>query len=116
MSGLADISVCDGDPNIFISSQRSEPTYTKHGTILIRTPIGNDVLDWARSHNVLKTWAIPPLVENINLGLQRKQNRRAYYEKSLVLIPKGPIPGYVEEKQFVPDEQFIPDQKEEFDV
>ena len=42
--------------------------------------------------------------------MERKRNRRAYYERSGKPIPEGPIPGYVETCQVVDDDkELIPD-------
>ncbi len=106
MSGLADISVCDGDPNIFKSSQQETSHFAKHGSIFVRTETGAKVLEWARETHALNIW--PTTVAGVNLGLDRKRNRRAYYESLKALIPESPIPGYQEIIDVVPDEQLIP--------
>ncbi|MCC5648078.1 Coenzyme F420 hydrogenase/dehydrogenase, beta subunit C-terminal domain [Nostoc sp. CHAB 5824] len=106
MSGLADISVCDGDPNIFKSSQQEVSSFAKHGTILVRTQTGAKVLEWAKESHVLKTWST--VIGGANLGLERKRNRRAHYEGLQLPIPEGPIPGYRELIDVIPDEQLIP--------
>jgi coenzyme F420 hydrogenase subunit beta len=105
MSGVADISVCDGDPNIFEASM-SRPAEEKHGQILVRSPIGATVLEHAVASGLMRTWPIS--VEATNLGLARKRNRRARYERDGAHIPAGPIPGYVESIEPRPDDGFIP--------
>lgn len=105
MSGLADISVCDGDPNIFKASQEEGSQYGKCGTILVRTQIGEKVLNWAKEEGKLKTW--PSTLEGANLGLDRKRNRRAYYESIEAQISTSPVPGYKELIEIIPDEQLI---------
>lgn len=105
LSGLADISVCDGDPNIFQSSVESESSYDKHGTILVRTGTGAEVVEWARRKNLIETR--PTTIRSMNLGMERKRNRRRAYEDRDVPIPEGPIPGYREEFEVIPDEAFL---------
>jgi coenzyme F420 hydrogenase subunit beta len=106
MSGVADISVCDGDPNIFEASA-SRPAHEKHGQILVRTASGSTVLAHAVATGLLRAW--PTSAQATNLGLARKRNRRAQYERSAAAaIPAGPIPGYVEAVELQPDDAFIP--------
>jgi len=105
MSGLSDLSVCDGEPNIFKSSQDAAFP-PKFGMVLVRTKTGARVLDWAKWTGTLKTWPHP--LREDNLGLRRKRNRRGYYEKLGIPIPLGPIPGYREIFEPVPDESLIP--------
>lgn len=115
LSGLADISVCDGDPNIFKSSIENEAVCDKHGTILVRTQTGAEVLEWATRNNLLGTR--PTTVRGMNLGMERKRHRRGSYEKMDVPLPEGPIPGYREEFEIIPDETFLtaPDEGDKVD-
>lgn len=109
MSGLADVSVSDGDPNIFAASVTGTASVDgvagKHGRVFVRTERGAEVLRHAVGSGVLETWPID--LVGMNLGLERKRNRRATYERSGQLIPAGPIPGFVEELEARPDEEFI---------
>lgn len=105
MSGLADIAVCDGDPNIFESSQNGA-AYPKHGMILIRSRTGGEVLEWAVRNQVV--FARPASLTGPNLGLERKRNRRAFYAQSSLPIPTDPIPGYADEIVPIDDDKFIP--------
>jgi coenzyme F420 hydrogenase subunit beta len=112
MSGLADVSVSDGDPNIFAASVDGAGQ-AKHGRVFVRTEIGARAAAEASSHGFL---ALSPVeLKGLNLGLERKRNRRASYERSGARIPLGPIPGYVEELDIVPDEKWIaaPDRTDE---
>jgi coenzyme F420 hydrogenase subunit beta len=109
MSGLADVSVCDGDPNIFLSSQNSDPP-PKHGIMLVRTNTGRDVLNWARQNN--RICARPASMSGPNLGLERKRNRRAFYAESGMPVPLDPIPAYRDEIDPIDDENFIPSLEE----
>ena len=109
MSGLADVSVSDGDPNIFAASVTGtasvETASGKHGRVFVRTERGAEVLRHAVDSGILESWPIE--LAGLNLGLERKRNRRAAYERSGKLIPVGPIPGYVENLEARPDEDFI---------
>lgn len=105
MSGVSDISVCDGDPNTFDASYVRPPA-DKHGQILVRSPTGSTVLEYAVASGLICEW--PLSSQATNLGLARKRNRRAKYERNGGSIPTGPIPGYVESVEPQPDERFIP--------
>ncbi|NUS11672.1 MAG: coenzyme F420-reducing hydrogenase [Streptomyces sp.] len=104
MSGLADVSVSDGDPNIFAASvHRSEQA--KHGRVFVRTGAGAEAVAAALAHRLLSVR--PVELRGLNLGLERKRNRRASYEQAGAVIPAGPIPGHREELDIVPDERWI---------
>ncbi len=104
LSGLADLSVSDGDPNIFAASLGREPI-PKHGRVFVRTDRGEEVLAWAVADGALEAWPIE--LFGLNLGLDRKRNRRAAYERKGVPIPCGPIPGYVEPDEAIDDAEFL---------
>ncbi len=104
MSGLADLSVSDGDPNIFAASTGGGGI-AKHGRLFIRTDVGAAAVARARSRGFLAYG--PVELAGLNLGLERKRNRRASYERSEEPIAHGPIPGYVEELEIIPDEQWL---------
>ncbi len=104
MSGLADISVSDGDPNIFDASLGAR-AIAKHGRVFVRTTQGARVLQHAADKGVLEVW--PLELVGLNLGLERKRNRRASYERRDVPIPAGPIPGYIEEIEAISDEEYL---------
>lgn len=105
MSGLADVSICDGDPNIFKSSLDHQPKIAKHGRMLVRTAIGADVLGYAVESNLMEVWEGD--VKGMNLGLERKRNRRKHYERSGLLISVSPIPGYLEGGEIIEDEVLL---------
>lgn len=105
LSGLADISVFDGDPNIFVSSVAGSSEYSKHGTILVRTPIGSDVLESGTKAGVLEVWDTQ--LRTGNLGLERKRSRRALYERLQNAIPKPPIPDYIEPGDVVDEDRLL---------
>ncbi|HEU4537449.1 MAG TPA: Coenzyme F420 hydrogenase/dehydrogenase, beta subunit C-terminal domain, partial [Polyangiaceae bacterium] len=105
MSGLADVSVCDGDPNIFKSSVLPDERLPKHGRMLVRTPLGQAVVDRATEEKMLEVWT--GHVARMNLGLERKRNRRAHYERAGVPIPAAPIAGHREEQEPISDERLL---------
>ncbi|MDN5929746.1 MAG: Coenzyme F420 hydrogenase/dehydrogenase, beta subunit C-terminal domain [Pseudonocardia sp.] len=104
VSGLADVSVSDGDPNIFAASTDGTDI-GKHGRVFIRTTVGAAAVTAAREAGLLATRPIE--LDGMNLGLERKRNRRASYERSGHAVPIGPIPGWVEELDIIPDERLI---------
>lgn len=104
MSGLADLGVSDGDPNIFNASLGLN-SIPKHGRVFVRTATGSQVLERAVADGALEAW--PVELVGLNLGLERKRNRRAAYERKGVSIPEGPIPGWIEETEIVEDARFL---------
>lgn len=104
MSGLADISVSDGDPNIFAASVGGAHR-AKHGRVFVRTEAGAKAVAEARFLGLLE--CAPIELSGLNLGLERKRNRRASYERSGRPVPVGPIPGWTEELEIIPDERLI---------
>jgi coenzyme F420 hydrogenase subunit beta len=106
LSGLADLSICDGDPNIFITSQASPAGNEKFGTVMVRTPAGAALVEAARGAGRLQLWAGQVATE-IHLGLLRKRHRRCTYEAGGGAIPAGPIPGYRETLEVIDDDRFV---------
>ncbi|MFJ8934151.1 Coenzyme F420 hydrogenase/dehydrogenase, beta subunit C-terminal domain [Streptomyces sp. NPDC102365] len=104
LSGLADVSVSDGDPNIFAASVDGAREL-KHGRVFVRTETGAAAVAAARDHGFFT--GSPTDLSGLNLGLERKRNRRASYERSGRPVPHGPIPGHREELEIVPDERWI---------
>lgn len=90
MSGLADVSVCDGDPNIFGASLSGE-TVAKHARVLVRTDRGSEIVEYAAEAGLLERWSID--LAGFNLGLERKKNRRRHYERTDLPISSGPSAG-----------------------
>jgi coenzyme F420 hydrogenase subunit beta len=93
LSGLADISVIDGDPNIFIASVHGASEFRKNGTLLVRTPVGRALLESAVRAGAVH-YEKAELRMDGNLGMERKRSRRSYYERLGRPIPAGPIPGH----------------------
>lgn len=87
MSGLADISVCDGDPNIFDASLNGA-VVAKHGRALVRTDTGRALWSYCVEVGALESW--PIALTGFNLGLERKRNRRRHYELRGARLPAGP--------------------------
>lgn len=87
MSGLADVSVCDGDPNIFDASLNGT-SISKHGRALVRTDVGRALWQFCTETGALESW--PIALAGFNLGLERKRNRRRHYERSGMRLPAGP--------------------------
>lgn len=104
MSGLADVSVSDGDPNIFAASVGGGEQ-VKHGRVFIRTAAGAEAVSEGRARGLLTH--SPVDLTGLNLGLERKRNRRASYERSGKPTPMGPIPGFREDLEIIPDERWI---------
>jgi coenzyme F420 hydrogenase subunit beta len=104
MSGLADLSASDGDPNIFNASLGLNAV-PKHGRVFVRTETGARVLEQAVAEGALAAWPLDLI--GLNLGLERKRNRRAAYERKGVPIPEGPIPGWSEEIEIVDDADLL---------
>jgi coenzyme F420 hydrogenase subunit beta len=95
LSGLADISVIDGDPNIFIASVNGASEFRKNGTLLVRTATGREILESAARAGAV-ICEPSALRSSGNLGLERKRSRRLHYERGDRPISAGPIPGHVE--------------------
>ncbi|MEI2385871.1 creatininase family protein [Breoghania sp. JC706] len=106
LSGLADISICDGDPNIFISSQDAGLRREKYGSIIVRTDLGARIVAQARESGRLEAWS-SAVAEDLHLGLLRKRNRRAFYEGQQVAVPAGPIPDYHETISPIDDDALV---------
>jgi coenzyme F420 hydrogenase subunit beta len=106
LSGLADISVIDGDPNIYIASLNGGSEFRKTGTLLVRTPVGKALLESAaRAGALLMAKAVLRL--SGNLGLERKRSRRLYYERVDRPISAGPVPGFVDADDVLDDEALL---------
>jgi coenzyme F420 hydrogenase subunit beta len=105
MSGLADVSVSDGDPNIF-SASIEHRQQDKHGRVFVRTAAGAEAVAAATACGIFTHR--PVELVGLNLGLERKRNRRAAHEQSGRTIPHGPIPGHFEAlPEIIPDERLL---------
>lgn len=89
-SGLADISIADGDPNIYASS-RDNVHPERRSMVMVRTKMGEFLL---RTGEELGLLQVEPavFVPEESLGLQRKRYRAAYYaEKYPDRVPRAAI-------------------------
>lgn len=90
-SGLADLSIADGDPNIFRAS-RTGKVGVASSRIITRTAIGDDLVDLCVRRGELKV-TDDPFIPEQSLGLQRKRNRYLRYRRdSPERIPTDPMP------------------------
>ncbi|MEN3280554.1 MAG: coenzyme hydrogenase subunit beta [Solirubrobacteraceae bacterium] len=89
-SGVADLSVADGDPNIFRTSRNSE-TKPKTSLLVTRTDRGNALVDLAMRQGLLE--ALPGDFDpETNLGLQRKHHRYLRHrERHPNAVPTPPM-------------------------
>jgi coenzyme F420 hydrogenase subunit beta len=77
-SGLADISIADGDPNIFRTS-RNNADIPKSSLVVTRTPAGDALVDLAAQRGELEL-APTEFEPEESLGLQRKRHRYLTYQ------------------------------------
>lgn len=78
-SGIADISISDGDPNIYASSQHGDIP-SRFSMVVTRTDIGQRLLDFGVNSGTLV--AVPEKFEpEESLGLQRKRFRSSSFAK-----------------------------------
>jgi coenzyme F420 hydrogenase subunit beta len=102
-SGLADVSIADGDPNIFKTS-RNESNVAKASLVMTRTAVGQALVDAAAGAGALA------LEEQVfdpgeSLGLQRKRHRYASYaENHPGRVPAPPVAGVEVERPLADDE------------
>lgn len=104
-SGLADISIADGDPNIFRTS-RNQTEVPKTSLVLTRTAAGDELVDIAATRGELEV-AETDFIPEESLGLQRKRHRYLDYQRRFPnRVPDPPFPG-VEEIAPLRDEDVI---------
>jgi coenzyme F420 hydrogenase subunit beta len=101
-SGVADVSVCDGDPNIFKSSRQGESPPAS-SIVVARTPTAEALI---RAGVELGIFAAEPGVLEIehNLGLQRKRHRYARMQDSGLPVPLPAVAGADEERPLSDDD------------
>lgn len=86
-SGIADISISDGDPNIFDSS-KTGVSVKASSTVMVRTAMGAKLIELARRRNAIEL--VDYTFDN-NLGLERKRQRyRSYAAQGDRKIPLAP--------------------------
>jgi coenzyme F420 hydrogenase subunit beta len=82
-SGVADISISDGDPNIFDSS-KNEVSPRPTSTVMVRTDFGKQLIELAREKEYVDLFDYEFVT---NLGLERKRNRYRHYQTTGKKIP-----------------------------
>jgi coenzyme F420 hydrogenase subunit beta len=104
-SGLADVSISDGDPNIYASSQ-SGAKPPRQSTVMTRTPQGDKIVQLAVQLGLASVRSRPFVADN-NLGLQRKRFRYASFAKSMPnRVPVPPV-EYEETHALLSDDDVI---------
>ena len=104
-SGLADISISDGDPNIYASSQ-SGARPPRQSIVITRTPHGEELVKAAVQLG-LATVKSRTFVAEDNLGLQRKRFRYASFAQSMPnRVPTPPV-DYQETDRLLSDSEVI---------
>jgi 3-phosphoshikimate 1-carboxyvinyltransferase len=104
-SGLADVSISDGDPNIYASSQ-SGARPPRQSIVMTRTAQGEKIVQ-AAVHLGLATVNPRPFISEDNLGLQRKRFRYASFAEAMPnRVPTPPV-DYKETETLLTDTQVI---------
>ena len=104
-SGIADVSISDGDPNIYATSQ-SGAKPPRHSTLMTRTEAGEKIVKAAVELGLASVRSRPFMADN-NLGLQRKRFRYASYAKSMPnRVPTPPV-DYEEKHALLSDNDVI---------
>ena len=104
-SGLADVSISDGDPNIYSSSQ-SGARPPRQSIVMTRTPQGEKIVQTAVQ---LGLASVTPraFVSEDNLGLQRKRFRYASFAEAMPnRVPTPPV-DYEETETLLTDTEVI---------
>lgn len=104
-SGVADVSISDGDPNIYASSQ-SGAKPPRQSTVMTRTEAGDKIVQTAVQLGMASVRARPFVADN-NLGLQRKRFRYAAFAKSMPNRVPAPPVEYEETHALLSDEDVI---------
>ena len=104
-SGLADVSISDGDPNIYASSQ-SGAKPPRQSIVMTRTEEGEKIVQ-AAVRLGLATVTPRPFVAEENLGLQRKRFRYASFAEGMPnRVPTPPV-DYEETETLLSDTEVI---------
>jgi coenzyme F420 hydrogenase subunit beta len=104
-SGLADVSISDGDPNIYASSQ-SGARPPRQSIVMTRTAQGEKIVQSAVQ---LGLASVTPraFIADDNLGLQRKRFRYASFAQSMPnRVPTPPV-DYEETERLLTDTEVI---------
>jgi coenzyme F420 hydrogenase subunit beta len=104
-SGLADISISDGDPNIYATSQSGD-TPPRESKVMVRTDQGERIIDTAVNLGMVSVRPVP-FAFSENLGLQRKRFRYAAFAQSMPdRVPSPPV-EYEETEALLSDNEVI---------
>ena len=104
-SGLADVSISDGDPNIYASSQ-SGAKPPRQSIVMTRTAQGEKIVQTAVQLG-LATVRLRPFIAEDNLGLQRKRFRYASFAEAMPnRVPTPPV-DYTETEELLSDTEVI---------
>ena len=104
-SGIADVSISDGDPNIYASSQ-SGAKPPRHSIVMTRTAEGEKIVQ-AAVRLGLATVTPRAFVSEENLGLQRKRFRYASFAEAMPnRVPLPPV-EYEETETLLTDTEVI---------
>ena len=104
-SGLADVSISDGDPNIYASSQ-SGARPPRQSTVMVRTPQGEKIVKAAVQLGMATVTPRAFIAED-NLGLQRKRFRYASFAEAMPnRVPTPPV-DYKETEALLTDTEVI---------
>jgi coenzyme F420 hydrogenase subunit beta len=104
-SGLADVSISDGDPNIYASSQTGARP-PKQSMAMVRTAAGREILRIAEELGLIgaQPAAFDP---ETNLGLQRKRFRYASFVKAMPQrVPTAPV-AHAEVDTLLTDDEVV---------
>ena len=104
-SGLADISISDGDPNIYASSQ-SGARPPRQSIMITRTQRGEEIVQAAVQLGFATVRARTFVAED-NLGLQRKRFRYASFAQSMPNRVPAPPVDYEETERLLSDSEVI---------
>jgi coenzyme F420 hydrogenase subunit beta len=104
-SGLADVSISDGDPNIYASSQ-SGARPPRQSIVMTRTAQGEKIVQLAVQLG-LATVSPRAFISEDNLGLQRKRFRYASFAEAMPnRVPSPPV-DYTETETLLTDTEVI---------
>jgi coenzyme F420 hydrogenase subunit beta len=104
-SGIADVSISDGDPNIYATSQ-SGARPPRHSIVMTRTKEGESAVQAAVQLG-LATVTPRTFVSEENLGLQRKRFRYASFAEAMPdRVPTPPV-EYQETETLLSDTEVI---------
>jgi coenzyme F420 hydrogenase subunit beta len=104
-SGLADVSISDGDPNIYASSQ-SGAKPPRQSTVMTRTEQGEKIVQAAVQLGLASVRSRAFISED-NLGLQRKRFRYASFAKAMPNRVPTPPAKYEETETLLSDTEVI---------